>query len=190
MTPWTVASRLLCPWDYLGKNIGVNCHFLLQGIFLTQGWNLCLLHRRWILYYWLSGKGDYLIGESKHHKIIGSKSFFLQILREFLHCVQLSTLLFESSKPLNSWSLICNLLPLSMNVYRMVLFTQLLWIFIIMYLYGSVLIHCAGYYWIFSVWKFPWNVWLLVSSLLPTSLIFSYQFSCFSITWPFCLLLG
>ena len=37
---------LLCPWDYPGKNTGVGCHFLLQGIFLTQGWNphLCLLH--------------------------------------------------------------------------------------------------------------------------------------------------
>ena len=36
--PWTVAPpRLLCPWDFPGKNTGVGCHFLLQGIFLTQG---------------------------------------------------------------------------------------------------------------------------------------------------------
>ena len=27
-----------------GKNTGEGCHFLLQGIFLTQGSNLCLLH--------------------------------------------------------------------------------------------------------------------------------------------------
>ena len=27
-----------------GKNTGVGCHFLLQGIFLTQGWNPCLLY--------------------------------------------------------------------------------------------------------------------------------------------------
>ena len=27
--------RLLCPWDSPGKNAGVACHFLLQGIFLT-----------------------------------------------------------------------------------------------------------------------------------------------------------
>ena len=27
-----------------GKNTEVSCHFLLQGIFLTQGSNLCLLH--------------------------------------------------------------------------------------------------------------------------------------------------
>ena len=32
-----------CPWDFLGKNTGVGCHFL-QGIFPTQGLNQCLLH--------------------------------------------------------------------------------------------------------------------------------------------------
>ena len=37
-------ARLLCPWDSPGKNAGVGCHFLLQGIFPTQGVNLCLLH--------------------------------------------------------------------------------------------------------------------------------------------------
>ena len=37
-------TRLLCPWDYPSKNTGVGCHFLLQGIFLTQGLNPCLLH--------------------------------------------------------------------------------------------------------------------------------------------------
>ena len=33
-------GRLLCPWDSPGKNTGVGCHFLFQGIFLTQGSNL------------------------------------------------------------------------------------------------------------------------------------------------------
>ena len=33
-------TRLLCPWDSPGKNIGVSCHFLLHGIFLSQGANL------------------------------------------------------------------------------------------------------------------------------------------------------
>ena len=40
-------ARLLCPWDAPGKNTGVGCHALLQGIFLIQGLNsdpLCLLH--------------------------------------------------------------------------------------------------------------------------------------------------
>ena len=46
-------ARLLCPWGFPGKNTGVGCHFLLQGIFLTQGLNphvLRLLHHRRILY--------------------------------------------------------------------------------------------------------------------------------------------
>ena len=28
-----------CPWDSPGKNTAVDCHALLQGIFLTQGSN-------------------------------------------------------------------------------------------------------------------------------------------------------
>ena len=43
-------TSLLCPWDSLGKNTGVRCHFLLQGIFPTQGSNPHLLHCRWIFY--------------------------------------------------------------------------------------------------------------------------------------------
>ena len=35
--PWTVATRLLCPWNFPGKNTGVDCHFHLQGIFPIQG---------------------------------------------------------------------------------------------------------------------------------------------------------
>ena len=52
-TPWTIDPRLLCPWDSPGRNTGVGCQSLLQGIFLTQVSNLCLLcllHCRWILY--------------------------------------------------------------------------------------------------------------------------------------------
>ena len=30
------STRLLCPWGFLGKNTGVSCHFLLQGIFLIE----------------------------------------------------------------------------------------------------------------------------------------------------------
>ena len=43
-------TRLLCPWAFPGKNTGVGCHFLLQGIFPTQGSNPGLLHCRQILY--------------------------------------------------------------------------------------------------------------------------------------------
>ena len=37
-------TRLLCPCNFPAKKIGVGCHFFLQGIFLTQGLNMCLLY--------------------------------------------------------------------------------------------------------------------------------------------------
>ena len=42
-------TRLLRPWDFPGKNTGVGCHFLLQGIFPTQRLNLGLPHCRQML---------------------------------------------------------------------------------------------------------------------------------------------
>ena len=50
-TLWTVALRLLCPRNSPGKNTGVGCHALLQGIFLTQGLNLHFLPLR----HWQAG---------------------------------------------------------------------------------------------------------------------------------------
>ena len=47
-------TRLLCPWDSPGKNTGVVCHALLQGIFPTQRSNPCLYVScivRWVLYH-------------------------------------------------------------------------------------------------------------------------------------------
>ena len=38
------------PWDFPGKNAGVDCHFLLQDIFPTQGLNPGLPHCRQTLY--------------------------------------------------------------------------------------------------------------------------------------------
>ena len=43
-------GSLLCPRDYPSKSIGVGCHFLLQGIFLTQESNPHLLQ----LLHWLA----------------------------------------------------------------------------------------------------------------------------------------
>ena len=42
-------TKLLYTWDFLGKDTGMAYHFLLQGIFPTQGLNLGLLHCRQIL---------------------------------------------------------------------------------------------------------------------------------------------
>ena len=37
-------ARLLCAWNFPGRNTGVGYNFLLQGLFLTQGLNPRLLH--------------------------------------------------------------------------------------------------------------------------------------------------
>ena len=50
-TSWTVACQAPLSMGFFpGKNTGVGCHFLLQGIFPTQGWNPRLLFGRQILY--------------------------------------------------------------------------------------------------------------------------------------------
>ena len=67
VTLWTVAHQALCPWNSPAKNTGVGCHFLRQGIFLTQGSNLGLLHCKhlpfelpgWGALFWL--KSSYFI---------------------------------------------------------------------------------------------------------------------------------
>ena len=37
-SPQTVARQAPCPWNFPGKSTGVGCHFLLQGIWVTQDW--------------------------------------------------------------------------------------------------------------------------------------------------------
>ena len=63
-------TRLLCTWGFLGKNTGVSCHFLLWGIFLTQGSDPNHLH-------W---KADSLLlnhqESSKGRKKLGSTAFW------------------------------------------------------------------------------------------------------------------
>ena len=44
VTPWTVPTRLLHPWKFSRQEYWSGCHFLLQGIFPTQGSILCLLN--------------------------------------------------------------------------------------------------------------------------------------------------
>ena len=56
-------ARLLHPWDSPGKNTGVDCHSLLQGIFPTQGSNPGLLHCR----YQVCGTNNILKELSIHH---------------------------------------------------------------------------------------------------------------------------
>ena len=57
----------VCPWNSPGKNTGVGCYSLLQGIFLTQGSNLGLPHCRQIFYH-LSHLGSPLRGHQQPYQ--------------------------------------------------------------------------------------------------------------------------
>ena len=74
-------TRLFCPWDFPGKDTGAGCHFLLQGIFLTQGSNLDLQHCRQIVYQ-LSYRGSFYRPdkrEQKHKSTTGCLSMLWDI---------------------------------------------------------------------------------------------------------------
>ena len=83
-------TRLLCPWNFPGKNTAVGCHFLLQGIFLIQGWNPRLL-------YWQSdslplshlGRGDYIF----FFFLIPREASFFKVF--FFVCVTISKVFIE-----------------------------------------------------------------------------------------------
>ena len=62
-------TRLLCPWDSPGKNAGVGCHALLQGIFPTQELNPGLPYCRQILYS-LSHRGVQLLPKSPSPSVL------------------------------------------------------------------------------------------------------------------------
>ena len=71
---WTVAPRLLCPWNSLSENTGVGCYALLQGIFPTQGSNPGLLHYRQILHH---------LG---HQGVLNFSAGDMQQVKESLQC--------------------------------------------------------------------------------------------------------
>ena len=48
VTPWTVAHQTPLSMGFPRQEYCSCCRFLLQGIFLTQGLNLGLLHCRWL----------------------------------------------------------------------------------------------------------------------------------------------
>ena len=94
--PMRQHARLLCLWNFPGKNTGVGSHFLLQGHFPTQGLNLELLLYRQILYH-LSHQGSprktstqttrqhlclafstYLLQRSHQNQILPSQQFYTQ----------------------------------------------------------------------------------------------------------------
>ena len=68
-----VACQASLSWHSPGKNIGVDCHALLQGIFPTQGWNLHLL--------WLLHRHTGSLPLAPPGKPLQSKSYFFEVQR-------------------------------------------------------------------------------------------------------------
>ena len=79
------ATRLLCLWNFIGKNTRVCCHFLLQGIFLTQGSILHPLH-------WHTNSLPLSHQESPCMYILYSKNIFIHTLfiysYLFINCIR------------------------------------------------------------------------------------------------------
>ena len=105
-------TRFLCPWNFPGKNTGVGCHSLLQGIFLTQGSNpgpLCVLHGRQILYHWSTREALYILfGFSfPFRSSQGLEWSFLSYLvgshRLFILYVVLIVYIWQSQSPNKHW---------------------------------------------------------------------------------------
>ena len=97
-------ARLLCPWDSPGRDIGVGCHALLQGIFPTQGWKPGLLHCRRILYH-LSPQGipgNKSVNYQRAGYILQNKNYF----RDIFHCM-LSLLMQIISSSNDNLTLLC-----------------------------------------------------------------------------------
>ena len=57
-----------------GKKTGVGFHFLLQGIFPTQGLNTGLLHCRQILHHWATSGGQLLISPERRKQLGQSRN--------------------------------------------------------------------------------------------------------------------
>ena len=69
-----------CPWDFLGNSTGVDCHFLLQGIFLTQGLNLGLSHCRQMLYRLIHQGSQLLLGTVSKYISGAYKGFWFKFM--------------------------------------------------------------------------------------------------------------
>ena len=96
-------TRLPCPGNFTGKNTGVGCHFLHQGVFPTQGLDLSLPHCRRRLYCWAIRVAFMF---SCNYKVLDCKPFKITVLAD-LYTLNFSIRILKIRKwcPLKSDSL-------------------------------------------------------------------------------------
>ena len=72
VVPWTIVRQVPQSMEFSRQEYGVRCHFLLQGIFPTQGSNLHFFHCRWIFNAEARGKQSlyhFTCAETAHTRI-------------------------------------------------------------------------------------------------------------------------
>ena len=87
--PLPVAHQAPLSMGFPGKNPGMGCHFLLQGIFLTQGLNPQLLHYKWILYHWAIREAKWLDQIKSNPPFVWETMNFLSYQLEFSNILDL-----------------------------------------------------------------------------------------------------
>ena len=117
VTPWTEAYQTSQSMGFSSKRTGVGCHFLLQGIFLTQGLNPGLPHCRQTLYP-LSHQGSPIVSYNPLYFCIVccNLSFFIS---NFVDLILLS--LFFFFFPLWIWLEVCQFCLSSQRISFLVL---------------------------------------------------------------------
>ena len=96
--------RLLCSWNFPGKNSRTGCHFLLQRIFPIQGSNLSLLY----FLHWQAdsqatmppGKPSYHLSLTKGYYMQGIFSFLSYLIFTFLYLIFFIFIIFSHYKTL------------------------------------------------------------------------------------------
>ena len=90
-TPWTVSIRLLCPWDFPGKNTREGCHFLSR----ESSWPRCWTHVSCVaggfFYRWATRESWWLNGEivNSFSPKVRSKTEMFSILISIQYCTGL-----------------------------------------------------------------------------------------------------
>ena len=96
------STRLLCPWNSLGKNTGEHCHSLLQGIFPTQGLNpgSCITGR----FFTLWATREVVVGSVQFSHSVLFHSLRLHGLQQTRPpCPSPTTWVYPNSCPLSRW---------------------------------------------------------------------------------------
>ena len=122
VTPGTVACQAALSWDFPGKNPGMGCHFLLQGIFLTQGLNPHLLHYKWILYYWATREAKWLEQIKSNPPFVWETMNFLSYQLEFSNILDLQAYKYFSKNSQGSHMLPTYILEWKLSVSIFIFF--------------------------------------------------------------------